>query len=77
MFAEYICNVLIAWNMTELNQTCGNSFTYTMIGEGDMLLGKARVRDCGTLYDRCVFSKQVCGGVQLVHLDTGIVTGCL
>ena len=57
MFAEDVCNVLIAGNMAEFDQTCRNSFTNTVIGECDMPFGKARVRDGGTLYNRCIISE--------------------
>ena len=55
MFAEDVCNVLIAGNMAEFDQACSNSFTDTVIGECDMPFGKARVRDCGTLLQYPVF----------------------
>ena len=46
---EDVRNVFITGDMAELNQSGSNGFAYTMVGEGDMSLGKPGVWDGCTL----------------------------
>ena len=43
MFTEYVGDILITWDMTKFDQTCSNSFAYTVIGEGDVLFSQSRM----------------------------------
>ena len=60
VFAQYVGRVLLTQDVNEIDDSCRDGFSHTVVGQCVVSLVESRMRDGGAGDDRLVIAKHVC-----------------